>query len=157
MALNSAADLIGFWEVAKARSFVAGKFDFFTLDEVRADLEAKKAAGELDEDPEEMMQGFYTRIEFTEDGKVRTWMKAPEDISEEEVEAALASGELLGWADGLMCVEEHAWKEENGTFLYNTGEYREMFDEVQSSWDELKLNEDDLLAFGSGMMLLRKC
>jgi len=157
MGFNSAADLIGFWEVAKARSFVGGKFAFFTLEEVKAELEAKNAAGELDDDPEEMVQGFYTRVEFTTDGKVRTWMKGPEDISDEEIEAALASGELLGWADGMMCVEEKEWKEENGSFLYNSGEHREMFDEVQSPWDELTLNDDGLLPFGSGMMLLRKC
>ena len=111
----------------------------------------------MDDDPEEMVQGFYTRVEFTADGKVRTWMKGPEDISDEEIEAALASGELLGWADGMMCVEEKEWKEENGSFLYNSGEHREMFDEVQSPWDELTLNDDGLLPFGSGMMLLRKC
>lgn len=157
MGLNSAADLIGFWEVAKAKSFVGGKFAFFTLDEVKAELEAQKTAGELDGDPEEMTQGFSTRVEFTEDGKVRTWMKAPEGVSEAEIEAALDSGELLGWADGMMCPEEKEWKEENGSFLYNTGEHRVMFDEVQSPWDELKLNEEGLLPFGSGMMLLRKC
>lgn len=154
---NGVADLIGFWEVAKARSFVGGKFDFFTLDEVKAELEAKKASGELDEDPEEMMQGFYTRVEFTEDGKVRSWMKAPAGVTDEEIEAALVAGELIGWKDGLMCLEEKVWKEENGAFLYDTGEHREIFGEVKSSWDELALNDEGLLPFGSGMILLRKC
>ena len=157
MGFNNAADLIGFWEVAKARSVVGGKFDFFTPDEVRAELEAKQAAGELDGDPEEAMQGFNTRVEFTEDGKVRSWMKLPAGVSEADIEAALAAGELIACADGMMCLEEKEWKEENGAFLYNSGEYREMFGEVQSPWDELKLNDEGLLPFGSGMMLLRKC
>ena len=153
----NAADLIGFWEVAKARSFVGGKFDLFTLDEVKAELDAKKAAGELDGDPEELMSGFYSRTEFTADGKVRMWMKAPAGVSEEEINAAIAAGELIGWKDGLMCLEEKEWKEEDGTILYNTGEHREIFGEVKSPWDELKLNEDGLLPFGSGMVLLKKC
>ena len=153
----SAAELIGIWEVAKARSFVGGKFDFFTLDEVKAELDAKKAAGELDGDPEELMSGFYSRTEFTADGKVRMWMKAPAGVSEEEINAAIAAGELIGWKDGLMCLEEKEWKEENGTILYNTGEHREIFGEVKSPWDELALDENGFLPFGSGMVLLKKC
>ncbi|MBP5354768.1 MAG: hypothetical protein J6Y67_06500 [Lachnospiraceae bacterium] len=153
----SSADLIGCWKVAKARSFVGGKFDFFTLDEVKAELEAKQAAGELDGDPAEMMQGFNTRVEFTEDGKVLNWMKAPEGVSEEEIQAALASGELTAWKDGMMCLEAKEWKEEDGKILYNSGEYREIFGEVKSPWDELSLNDEGLLPFGSGMVLLRKC
>ena len=153
---NGAGDLIGVWEVAKARSFVGDKFDFFTLEEVAAELDRKKANGELDDDPEEMMSGFSSRTEFTEDGKVLSWMKAPEGIPQEEIDAALASGEIKAFRDGYFCLEEKEWKEENGEFFYNTGEYREMFGEVQSSWDKLQLNEEGLLKFGSGMVLLRK-
>ena len=153
----SAAELIGIWEVAKARSFVGGKFDFFTLDEVKAELEAKQASGELDGDPEEMMSGFSSRTEFTADGKVYMWMKAPEGVSEEEINAAIAAGEIFAWKDGMMCLEEKEWKEENGSIFYNTKEHREIFGEVKSPWDELKLNEDGLLPFGNGMVLLKKC
>ena len=89
---NGSADLIGTWVVVKALSVVGGKFDMFTLEEVAAELEAKKAAGELDGDPEEMMSGFSSRTEFTADGKVLTWMKAPAGIPQEEIDKAVESG-----------------------------------------------------------------
>ena len=54
---NGPKDLIGTWVVEKARSLVDGKFDFFTMEEVAAELDRRKAAGELDEDPSEMMAG----------------------------------------------------------------------------------------------------
>ena len=152
---NGVSDLIGKWKVAKARSFVGGKFDMFTLEEVAAELESKKAAGELDCEPEEMMSGFSSITEFTADGKVRSWMKAPE-VSQEEIDAALASGDLIAFEDGYMCLEEKEWKEENGEFFYNSGEYREMFGEVKSPWDKLEPDENGLLPFGSGMVLLAK-
>ncbi len=153
---NGSADLIGTWVVVKALSVVGGKFDMFTLEEVAAELEAKKAAGELDGDPEEMMSGFYSRTEFTADGKVLTWMKAPAGIPQEEIDKAVESGEIKAFKDGFFCLEEKEWKEENGEFLYNSHEHRELFGEVQSPWDKLELNEEGLLPFGGGMMMLRK-
>ena len=65
---NGPKDLIGTWVVEKARSLVDGKFDFFTMEEVAAELDRRKAAGDLDGDPSEMMAGFTGRTEFTEDG-----------------------------------------------------------------------------------------
>ncbi len=151
-----AADLIGTWGVAKARSVVGGKFAMFTLEEVLEEINARKAAGTLDGEPEEMTAGFSSRTEFTEDGKVLTWMKAPAGVPQEEIDKALESGEIKGFKDGFFCLEEKEWKEENGEILYNSEEHREIFGEVQSPWDKLELNEEGLLPFGSGMMLLRK-
>ncbi len=153
---NGSADLIGVWEVAKARSVVGDRFDFFTAEEVAAELDRMRSSGELDSDPAEMMSGFSSRTEFTGDGKVLTWMKAPEGVPQEAIDEALASGEIKAFRDGFFCLEEKPWKEENGEFFYDTGEHREMFGEMQSSWDKLELNADGLLKFGSGMLLLRK-
>ena len=153
---NGPKDLIGTWVVEKARSLVDGKFDFFTMEDVAAELDRRKAAGDLDGDPSEMMAGFTGRTEFTEDGKVRSWMKLPEGVSEDQIQAALAAGEIIAYSDGYFCHEEKEWKEEDGKLLYNSGEHREIFGEVKSPWDPLELNEDGLLPFGSGMVLLRK-
>lgn len=151
-----AADLIGTWEVAKAMSFVGGKFAMFTVEEVLAEVNARKAAGTLDEDPESLTAGFSSRTEFTEDGKVFMWMKAPAGIPQEEIDKAIEEGDVKAFKDGFFCLEEKEWKEENGEILYNSKEHREVFGEVQSPWDKLELNEDGLLPFGGGMMLLRK-
>ena len=43
-----------------------------------------------------------------------------------------------------------------GKFYYDTGEHREVFGEVKSSWDEIAFDEDGLMTFMSGMAKLRK-
>lgn len=150
-------EIVGRYEVAKAMSFVGGEFSLFTREEVIAEMEAKKAAGEIDEDEiKESLRSFDSYYEITSDHRIITWMKIPDGVPEEAIKQALESGEIKEVKDGYFTVQEKEWKAVDGKYYYDTGEHRELFGEVQSPWDELKTDEDGLLDFSSGMVKLKK-
>ena len=158
LADDGAADIVGTYEVAKAMSYIDGKFELFTCDEVAEDLEKRLEAGEIDEDEaREGLRGFGSVYEFTADHKVTCWMPLPDGLSEEEINAAIEAGEIGAVKDGMFSTAENEWKSAGGKYWYNSGEQRELFGEEQSPWDELTFDEEGLMDFGSGMMKLRKC
>ncbi|MBP5295467.1 MAG: hypothetical protein J6Y95_07105 [Lachnospiraceae bacterium] len=150
-------EIAGKYEVAKAMAMIGDEFSLFSKEEVIRDLDRRIASGEIDEDEKrEMMQLFDVIVEFTPDHRVLQWMKIPEGVSEEEIRAAVEACEIGPIENGYFTRDEKAWKALDGKYYYDTGEHREMFGEEQSSWDELKTDEEGLLEFGSGMMKLRK-
>ena len=149
-------DIAGLYEVAKTMAVVGGEFDLFSKEEVAAELDRKKAAGEIDDSSYTMsMQGFGICVEFTKSHQVVQWMPVPAGVSEEQINAALESGQILDFNGEAIAMSKKPWKYLNGKYWYDTGEQRELFGEKQSSWDELKFDEEGLLEFG-GMMKLRK-
>ena len=149
-------DIAGLYEVAKTMAVVGGEFDLFSKEEVAAELDRKKAAGEIDDSSYAMsMQGFGICVEFTKSHQVVQWMPVPAGVTEEQINAALESGQILDFNGEAIAMSKKPWKYLNGKYWYDTGEQRELFGEKQSSWDELKFDEEGLLEFG-GMMKLRK-
>ena len=151
------ADITGLFGVAKIMSAIGDAPGFCTYDEVKADLERKVAAGEIDEgEMSEYLGMFGAEYEFTPDGRIVCWMKIPEDVPEDELKAALDAGEIIGLRDGFFALEEKSWTERDGKLLYDTGEVREVFGAAESSFDELRFDDEGLLTFGSGMMKLKR-
>lgn len=150
--------IVGEYEVAKAKTFACGKFEFFTKEEITEDFNKRVAAGEADPDElADTLQLFGMAVEFTADHKVVEWMMLPPDIPEDAIKEALEAGEIAGVKDGMFTrTAPREWKAVDGKYYYNTGEHREMFGEEQSPWDELVFDDDGLLSFGSGMFMLRK-
>ena len=149
--------IVGVYEVAKTMAFLNDEYALFSREEVVADLDKKKAAGEIDdEEYADSLQGFEAVIEFTDDHRVVEWLKMPAGVSEEEIKAAVEAGEIMAAKDGFFATGAKEWKALNGKYYYNSGEERELFGEKQSPWDELKTDEEGLLDFASGMMKLRK-
>lgn len=150
-------EIVGRYRVAKTIASVGDDFGLYSLEEVTADTERKLAAGEIDEDErDETLHMFKFVVEFTDDGQVIEWTPLPNGITQEQIDEALAAGEIKGVKDGLFCTSSRPWKYVKGAFYYDTQETRELFDKPVSSWDELKFDEDGYLIFGSGMMLLTK-
>ena len=150
-------DIVGVYEVVKIPAYIDGEFKAYGRDEVKADLEKKLAAGEIEEEElSDGMSDFDTEFEFTADHRIITWVPVPADVSEEEIRAAVEAGEIGEVKDGRIAAEEKAWKTEDGKYYYDTGEYRETFGETQSSWDELTCDDEGLLNFASGLMKLKK-
>ena len=150
-------DIVGVYEVVKIPAYIDDEFKAYSRDEVKSDLEKKLAAGEIEE--EEMldeMSSFDSEIEFTADHRVITWIPLPADFSEEEIRAAVEAGEIGEVKNGRFAAEEKEWKSVDGKLYYDTGEYREVLGEVQSSWDELICDDEGLLNFASGLMKLKK-
>ncbi|MBO4277674.1 MAG: hypothetical protein J5925_04700 [Clostridia bacterium] len=149
--------IVGRYTVVKAMAFVNGEFDLFTREEAEADIEKRIAAGEAEEDEKaDTLRAFDSVTEFTADHKVIEWMKLPEGVSQSEIEEAVKAGEINAVKDGYFSMAEKEWKALDGKYYYDSGEERELFGEKQSSWDEIKFDEEGLMIFASGMVRLKK-
>ncbi len=159
MTAEDLADLgiVGRYEVAKAFAFINDDTGLFTKEEVNADCDKKIAAGEMDEDEAREELSMFDRVmDIDADHKIRNMMKIPDGMSKKELDAAVKSGDILGYKDGWACVGEQDWKCVNGKYYYDTGESRELYGEEQSSWDELAFDADGLLPLMGGMCLMKK-
>ncbi len=152
----SANEIVGTYAVAKTFAMVGGKFGLFSREEAAADLEKRKAAGEVDDDEiAEALGGFDLITEFTADHRVVSWMKIPKDVTEDMIKAAQEAGEIGEVRDGRFAAGEKEWKSVGGKYYYDSGEHREVFGEIKSPWDELSFDDDGLLSFGEMMKLRR--
>ena len=152
----AATGIVGTYGVAKAFAMVDGKFGLFSREDVAADLEKRRAAGEIDdEEIDDALRGFELVTEFTADHRVVSWMKIPKNVTEDMIKAAQEAGEIGEVRDGRFAAGSKEWKSLGGKYYYDSGEHREVFGEVKSSWDELTFDEDGLLSFGEMMKLRR--
>jgi hypothetical protein len=150
-------DIVGTYAVCEAMSMVDGKFGTFTKEQVEADVKKRVAAGDMDEETAaECLSSFSMMIEFTEDHKVLWWRPLPAGVSEEMIQKALEAGEIAGVKDGMFSSGGKEWKAVDGKYYYDTGEHREVFGEVQSSWDELVPDENGAIPMSGGMMKIKK-
>jgi hypothetical protein len=147
--------IVGRWTVYKALAPVGDDFGLHTKDEMLAEFDKKKAAGELDdEEYEQGLQMFNMQMEFTDDYKVLTYMPIPKHITQEQIDEAVASGEVK-IVDGMICGEEpKEWKAVNGDYWYNTEEHREVFGEIKSPWDKITPDADGFIDLK--MMVIKK-
>jgi hypothetical protein len=72
------------------------------------------------------------------------------------IQKALEAGEIAGVKDGMFSSGGKEWKAVDGKYYYDTGEHREVFGEVQSSWDELVPDENGAIPMSGGMMKIKK-
>ncbi|MBR6044100.1 MAG: hypothetical protein IKP47_00545 [Ruminococcus sp.] len=71
--------------------------------------------------------------------------KIPEGVSQEEIDEALASGELKLFSDNLMLVEKKGWKDDNGVLKFDTGAKGEVMGEPIDPWSPIKFTDDGLI------------
>ena len=147
-------DIVGTYCVYKAMTYTGSGFGLATYDDAIA---AAKSNPDNAEDMVRMVeQSFGAEYIFTADHKIEIWMNLPAGVSEEQIKEAQAAGEIGEVVDGRFKMGEQPWKAVDGKYYYDTGEHRETFGEVQSSWDELKFDEEGLLDYGQGMVKLKK-
>lgn len=135
--------IVGRWKIYKTLAPIGNSFELHTKDEVVAELDKKKAAGAIEEDEyNETLNMFDYVMEFTDDYKVLSYMPIPKHVTQEQIDQAVASGEVK-IVDGMMCCEEpKEWKAVNGHYYYNTKEHREIFGEIKSPWDIIDPDAD---------------
>lgn len=126
-------DIKGFWKIKEAMTFNE-KFERLWRDV--ADIINDEST---DDETKEMLS---TVAEFTDDGQLLLMMPIPEGASKEEIDEAVASGELELHENGMMIYEKHPYKVEDGKITYDTGAKAEVFGEKISSWDEIKTDGD---------------
>jgi len=131
-------DIVGRWKIYKAMGCVGEDFGMFTIAEIKADLEKKKAAGNMDErDLKQQLMAYGMEVEFTDDHKVRMYAPLPPDVSQAEIDEAVKSGQVK-IVDGMIFDGgEKEWKFVKGEYWYNTEEQRKLFDEPVSPWDKI--------------------
>jgi len=146
-------DIVGRWKVYKGFGSVGDDFGLFTRAEVEADMERKKKEGKFESDEEyqhelkELGTMFGAVVEFTDDYKVKMYAPIPPGIPQEEIDKAVASGEVT-LVDGMIFDgEPKEWKAVKGDYWYNTGEHREIFGEVKSSWDKITPDSEGHIDF----------
>lgn len=135
--------IVGRWKIYKTLAPIGNSFDLHTKDEVVAELDKKKATDAIEEDEyNETLNMFDYVMKFTDDYKVLSYMPIPKHVTQEQIDQAVASGEVK-IVDGMMCCEEpKEWKAVNGHYYYNTKEHREIFGEIKSPWDIIDPDAD---------------
>lgn len=128
-------DIIGKWSIQEVLRFNDN------FERIWVDRETILSDDTLNDSEKQVL---HMEMIFTEDGKIKTVMLLPESIPQEEIDEAIASGEISLYDEKTMLLEEHPWKRENGKIMYDTGAKIELFGEPVSSWEELK-EEDGLL------------
>ena len=128
-------DIIGKWSIQEVLRFNDN------FERIWVDRETILSDDTLNDSEKQVL---HMEMIFTEDGKIKTVMPLPESIPQEEIDEAIASGEISLYDEKTMLLEEHPWKRENGKIMYDTGAKIELFGGPVSSWEELK-EEDGLL------------
>lgn len=122
-------DLIGKWKIDEIMMF----------DEQASDMAWVKVADalkkpDLDED---YKRTANTIIEFTTDGNMEMLFPIPDDLPKEELDEALASGEVYMKND-MIVVEKFDWKMKDGKPYYDSKAEGEVLGEKIDPWVEFK-------------------
>ena len=84
-------------------------------------------------------------IEICEDGKLYILMPLPEGVTQEEVDAAVAAGEI-SLRSGMLCSGVIPWEERNGDLWFDSGIEGEVFGEKADTWVKAT-SEDGLFTY----------
>lgn len=97
------------------------------------------------------------RLRISDDHKIYPLSPIPEGVPESAIKAAVDAGQVILDEDNYCFLggNIYDWKEENGSFFYDTKEERKIGDEDLSPWDDLKF-DGKLLTFANGLMIYEK-
>ncbi len=125
-------DIIGVWNIVEVMTFDDNLNSVWKKkDDVLADESAS----------DDLAEAFNAKIAFCEDGFVRTLFKIPEDMSQEEVDEMVSSGEAELYGDGYMSMEKRPWKAEDGKIMVDSGMKAEVLGKELSSWAEVPVSD----------------
>lgn len=128
-------NLIGKWQIA----------DILQFDEEDGMIWVKAsdllAREDTDEDTLMLMKAD---VLFEENGDIIFLSPLPEGISQEEIDEAVAAGEIT-LRDGKMATCENHWKVENGKNMADTGMEGEVLGEKVGPWEEIKELDDSTI------------
>lgn len=128
--------IIGKWLVAEAMQFNEEKCSLEW-----AKVEDILSKGEVDRETAMLLN---TVVIFQDDGTIDFLCPLPDGVSQDEIDAALAAGQLM-LKDGMMMMDSKHWKEEDGKILTDTGAKGEVLGERVGPWVELKEVDDDII------------
>ena len=122
-------DLVGRWKVVEAIRFDENfKPEWASIEEILADEELQ---------PEDKIV-YSSFMDFTEDERVLNLSPIPEDLSQEEIDDVIESGEYELY-EGYIKLTEYRWKTENGKYYLDTNIRGEVLGEEISPWEEISV------------------
>ena len=89
---------------------------------------------------------YLSKAEFLENGRLLMMLEKPDDISQEEIDEMVSSGEMELYGDYLV-YEMFPWKVEDGKIMFDTGTKGEFLGEEVSPWAEITGNDEEILLF----------
>ncbi len=149
--------IVGTYVTEKCLIFVGEGPSLMNREDAAFTLKKEVEEGRIEEDEiREYMRFFDSRYDVTEDHKIITWMKIPEEATEEEIKKAIESGMFTEVKDGYFACEETTWKAVDGVYYYDSGIEAEVMGEKLSPWKEFKAGDDGLINYAEGMLKLRR-
>ena len=85
------------------------------------------------------------QLKICEGGKFYPLTPIPDDVSQQEIDEAVASGEFR-IEDGMLATGAMEWEERNGEFWFNSGIEGEALGEATDPWVKAS-NEDGTISF----------
>ena len=132
-------DIKGKWKIAEALRFLEkdGKLvkEWQKVEDIFADPEFDPSDGQM----------LKADVLFNEDGSVSWILPIPEGVTKEQIDEAVAAGEIKLFNDNSFVVSENAWKEEDGVLKFNSGIKGEIFGEAADPWVEIEEVGDGMI------------
>lgn len=122
-------NLIGKWNIVESMQFndEKGCLDWAKIEDILAQEDVDREIAML----------AKSIVLFEEDGNLVFLTPLPEGVSQEEIDEAVAAGEIT-LRDGMMITQQNHWKVENGKNMADTGVEGEVLGEKVGPWEELK-------------------
>lgn len=138
-------NLIGTWSIVESMQFneETERFEWVKVSDILAQED-------VDEDMVMLLNAIAI---FEEDGNLIFLSPLPDGISQEEIDEAVAAGEVE-LRDGKMVTQQNHWKTEDGKNLADTGAEGEVLGEEVGPWEEIKEIDDNTIEMT--MFRLRK-
>jgi len=122
-------NLIGKWSIVETMQFneETERFEWVKVSDILAQED-------VDADMVMLLNGIAI---FEENGNLIFLSPLPEGLSQEEIDEAVAAGEVE-LRDGKMVTQQNHWKTEDGKNLADTGAEGEALGEEVGPWEEIK-------------------
>lgn len=129
-------NLIGKWQIAETLQFNEEKscFDWTKVSDILSQEDVDK----------DMIMLLNAVVVFESDGNLTFMSPLPEGVTQEEIDEAVAAGEIQ-LRDGKMITQQNHWKTENGKNLADTGAEGEVLGEKVGPWEEIKEVDDNTI------------
>lgn len=140
--------IVGTWKLDAVMSF--GTNEFMSVEQFVNELPSyinKDDVEEVAYEKEQRMMQAESILAITEDGKIESLMPIPSQYTKEQIDEAVAAGEIELRGD-MMLIDVNEWKEEDGKFYFSSGTVSFGDGEEQPNWEELEFADGKLVLNG---------
>lgn len=140
--------IVGEWKFDAGMSYETN--EYITAEEYINELPSyinKNNAEEVEHEKAERKMTTESILNVTADGKMEFLMPISPEYTQEEIDAAVAEGEIEVRGK-MMLVEVIQWKEENGTNFFSNGTVSVGDDASETCWEELECEDDKIILNG---------